>query len=586
MSQERKAAIRKFVSYYGPYKGLLVADMVCSVLVAVLALTIPIVVRHITGTVITYHADDIVAEIIRMGAIMVAIIVAQTGFALFYDYKGHDMGAKIERDMRRELFAHYQKLPFRFFDSEKTGKLMSRLTNDLLNLAELYHHGPENIAVHVTQFFGSLVILLIIDWRLTLVICAFIPLMGVYSFILFRKLSLAYKINQERIADVNARAEENLSGIRVVQSFAAEELEKRKFAAINEQFYLSRKSIYKHEAFHFTVVQHFFAQLITVAIIVVGAFWIVQGTLAPADLLIFVLYAAYMREPIPNLAFMVQQYQEGLAGYRRFREIVDTVPEIRDADNAEELQNVKGEITFVDVAFRYKEDHEKGPLPNVLNHINLEVSPGETVAIVGPSGIGKTTLCALIPRFYETTAGEICIDGRSIKGITLDSLRRHVGVVRQETFLFAGTIMENILYGNPDASEESAIEAAKQANAHDFISQLPDAYNTDIGQRGVRLSGGQQQRLSIARVFLKNPPILIFDEATSALDYESERAVMESLAKLSEGRTTFIIAHRLSTIRKASRILVLTKDGISEQGTHEELYAAKGIYSKLYDAQA
>jgi len=573
--------MKKFVSYYAPYKGLLAMDMICSVLVALLALTIPIVVRHITGTVI-YQDGDIITEIIRMGILMVAIITAQTGCALFYDYKGHDMGARIERDMRGELFSHLQKLPFRFFDNEKTGKLMSRLTNDLNNLSELYHHGPENIAVYVTQFFGSLIILLFINWRLTLVLCAFIPFMAVYSFLLYRKLNTAYKVNQERIAEINAHAEENLSGIRVVQSFAAEEVEKRKFARVNQQFYLCRKSIYFHESMHYTVVQFFFAQLITVAIIVAGAFWIVQGTLAPADLLIFVLYANYLREPIPQLAFMVQQYQEGLAGYRRLREIVDTEPEIRDAEDAKPLQNVEGRVTFRDVSFRYEEEHET----DVLSGISLEVAPGEAVAIVGPSGIGKTTLCALIPRFYETTGGEILIDNQSIRGVELTSLRRQIGVVRQETFLFGGTIMENIMYGRPEAAKDEAIAAAKQAGAHEFITKLPNGYDTDIGERGVRLSGGQQQRISIARVFLKNPPILIFDEATSALDYKSERAVMESLGNLSKGRTTFIIAHRLSTIRNADRILVLGKEGIAEQGTHEDLYEAGGVYADLYDAQA
>ena len=548
--------MRKFVSYYGPYKGLLIADVTSALMVALLALLLPIIVRHITGTLV-FAEGDIVNEIIRMGAVMVAIIIAQTGFALFYDYKGHDMGAKIERDMRRELFAHFQKLPFSFFDKEKTGKLMSRLTNDLLELAELYHHGPENIAVHGTQFFGSLIILLMINWRLALVILAFIPIMAIYSFILYRRLSVAYKKNQELIADVNARAEENLSGIKVVQSFAAEGLEKKKFALANENFYKGRRTIYKHEALHYTVVEHFFAQLITVGIIVAGAYWIVQGTFAPTDLLIFVMYAAYMTRPIPQLAFMVQQYQQGLAGYWRFREIVDTVPDIRDAENAVPLQVTQGRVTFNDVTFRYQEG-----LDNVLSHINMEVAPGEAVAIVGPSGIGKTTLCSLIPRFYDTTDGEICIDGVNIKDVTLDSLRRQVGVVRQETFLFAGTVQENILYGKPDATKDEVVEAAKKANAHEFIMSLPNGYDTDIGQRGVRLSGGQQQRISIARVFLKNPPILIFDEATSALDDNNERAVMEGLRELAKGRTTFIIAHRESTIKDADRILRLAEDGV------------------------
>lgn len=557
--------MRKFLSYYSPYKALLAADMLSAVLVAVLALLLPLVVRHITGTVILY--DDIAAEIIRMGAIMVAIIIAQTCFALFYDYKGHDMGARIERDMRRELFSHIQKLPFNFFDKEKTGKLMSRLTNDLHNLAELYHHGPENIAVYGTQLFGSMAILLIINWRLALVICAFLPVMGIYSFFMFRKLNVAYKAGQERIADVNARAEENISGIRVVQSFAAEGFEETKFGQINENFYRARASIYKHQAFHFTVVDVFFAQLITVALIAVGAYMIVQGTLAPADLLIFVMYSNYMRDPIPRLAFMVQQYQEGLAGYRRFLEIVDIVPEIKDADNAVDLQVPRGRITFDDVTFRYQ-DGLGADGPPVLSHVNFEAVPGEVVAIIGPSGIGKTTLCSLIPRFYEVTSGDIKIDGVSIKDVKLRSLRRQIGVVRQETFLFAGTVLENILYGNPEASLDEVVSAATFAGAHEFISRLPDGYNTEIGERGTMLSGGQQQRISIARVFLKDPPILIFDEATSSLDYESERAVMDGFKKLAEGRTTFIITHRLNTIGHADRILELTEAGITESASH------------------
>jgi len=548
--------MRKFISYYGPYKGLFAAIIICSLLLALLSLLIPIIVRHITGTLIVAEGD-MVNEVFRMGAVMVAIIIAQTGFALVHDYKGHDMGAKIERDMRRELFSHLQKLPFSFFDKEKTGKLMSRLTNDLLELAELYHHGPENIAIHGTQFIGSLIILLVINWQLALVMLAFLPLMGIYSFIQFRKLSVAYKRNQELIADVNAQAEENLSGIRVVQSFAAEDHERKKFATANENFYKGRRSIYKHEAYHFTVTEYFFAQLITVSIIVAGAYWIIQGTLAPTDLLIFIMYAAYMTRPIPQLAFMIQQYQRGLAGYRRFREIVDTVPEIEDAKDAVPLKVTKGKVTFKDVSFRYQEG-----LDDVLSHVSLEVAPGESVAIVGVSGVGKTTLCSLIPRFYDTSGGDIYIDDVNIKDVTLDSLRRQVGTVRQETFLFAGTVMENILYGKQNATEAEVMEAAKKANAHEFISSLPNGYHTEIGQRGVRLSGGQQQRISIARVFLKNPPILIFDEATSALDDNNEQAVMDGLKALAKGRTTFIIAHRPSTIKDADRVLTLSKDGV------------------------
>jgi ATP-binding cassette subfamily B protein len=486
----------------------------------------------------------------------------------------------IERDMRAELFAHYQKLPFSFFDGQKTGQLMSRLTTDLLELAELYHHGPENLAVYGTQFVGSLVILMGINWRLTLVICAFLPVIAAYSFVFFRKLQVAYRKSHENIAEVNSRAEENLSGIRVVKGFAAEGVEIAKFSRENTRFYRGRQSIYKHEALNYTVVETFFTQLITVAIIVAGGLWIAEGTLAPTDLLIFIMYASYLTGPVPKLAFMVKQYQDGLAGYRRFREVVDLIPDIRDAEDAAELSITQGRVEFDDVTFRYNEDHEY-----VLQGINLDVAPGETVAVVGRSGAGKTTLCSLIPRFYEVGAGDVRIDGVSVRAVTQESLRRQIGVVRQETFLFAGTVLENILYGCPAATREEAIEAAKKANAHGFITELPDGYDTDIGQRGVRLSGGQRQRISIARVFLKNPAILIFDEATSALDYESERAVMESLKTLAEGRTAFIIAHRLSTVRAADRIIVLTERGIAEQGTHAELIAAGGEYARLYAAQ-
>ncbi|HOG01289.1 MAG: putative multidrug export ATP-binding/permease protein [Firmicutes bacterium ADurb.Bin248] len=580
MSFDKKPSrLRSFLSYYKPYKGLLLADLLCSLSVAALALVLPVCVRYITKDMLQSGANDMLGEIVRIGAIMIAVILAQTAFAFFYDYKGHDMGAKIERDMRRELFAHYQKLPFSFFDNQKTGQLISRLTNDLLNLAELYHHGPEDLIIYGTQFVGSLIILLCINWKLALVVCAFLPVMALYSFVFYRKLRGVYRQSHERIADVNARAEENLSGIRVVKSFAAEEFETAKFARENDRFYRSRSSIYKHEALYYTGIELFFTQLITVAIIVAGGVWIAGGTLAPADLLVFILYAAYLTGPAPKLAFMVQLYQDGFAGYRRFREIMEITPDIRDAQNAVELKVARGRVSFEHVSFRYGEDQEY-----VLRDIDLDVRPGETVAIVGRSGIGKTTLCSLIPRFYDASEGDIRIDGASVRDVTLNSLRRQIGVVRQETFLFAGTIMENILYGRPEATAEEAVEAARRANAHGFIMELPDGYETDIGQRGVKLSGGQQQRISIARAFLKNPPILIFDEATSALDYESERAVMDSLKTLARGRTTFIIAHRLSTIRNADRIVVLAQGGIVEQGAHDALYAMDGAYAKLYNA--
>lgn len=559
---KNKKQIDQFLSYYKPYKGLLCADLVAALIVAVLALLLPLCVRHITNDILAAGTTDVLPGILRTGILMLAIIVVQTICAVFYDYKGHDMGAKIERDMRQELFAHYQKLPFSFFDGQKTGQLMSRLTNDLLNLAELYHHGPENLVIYGIQFFGSFVILLTINWKLTLVICAFLPVMALYSSIFYKKQQNAYRVSREQIADVNARVEENLSGIRIVKSFVNEQMEVAKFKQENDRFYRGRSRIYAHEALYFAVIEKFFTQLITVAIVITGGFWISQGSLDIGNLLTFILYAVYLTGPVPKLAFMVQQYQEGLSGYRRFREIVDLVPPMQDAENAKELLVTEGRVTFKDVSFRYNEEQDY-----VLKNINLEVSPGETVAIVGHSGIGKTTLCALLPRFYEANSGEIHIDGTDIRTVTQHSLRQKIGVVRQEMFLFSGTVLENILYGKPDATRDEVIEAAKKANAHDFIMELSNGYETNIGQRGVRLSGGQQQRLSIARVFLKNPPILIFDEATSALDYASEQAVLDSLKTLSKGRTTLIIAHRESTTQYADRILALTEEGLAEQRT-------------------
>ena len=571
----------KFLSYYKPYKGLMAGVLFASLVVAALSLIFPLLIRHITRDVLEsgLPVADMTSEIFTIGVLMLLVIVLQTGFRLFYDYKGHQMGAKIERDMRSELFAHYQKMPFKFFDGKKTGELMSSLTNDLLNIAELMHHFPENIVIYGTQFIGAFVILMFINPRLTLVICALLPFMAVLSFFFYGRLRVSYAQNRSRIAEVNSCAEENLSGIRVVKSFSNESKEINKFSIMNTLFYKNRSDIYRDEALHFGLIEEFFSPLIIIAIIVMGGNWIAGGSLNPADLLIFVLFSAYLRGPVPRLAFMVQQYQEGMAGYRRFREIMKMDTEEKDDASALDIEITAGEIEFKGVSFHYNENQDY-----VLKDINLNVAAGQTIAIVGYSGVGKTTLCALIPRFYNACMGDIFIDGINIQNVSLNSLRRQIGVVSQDIFLFSGTVMDNILYGKPDASEEDVIQAAKRANAHGFISELPYGYQSEIGQRGIMLSGGQRQRLGIARVFLKNPPILIFDEATSALDYKSEKTVMANLSELAKGRTTFIIAHRLSTVRGADCIVALTENGISEQGTHDELYMSSGEYAKLYNA--
>lgn len=543
---------KKFLSYYRPYKKLFLAVLISAAFVAILSLILPILVRHITGTLLVTGSDHMMAEILRIGGMMLGIITLQTGFAIFYAYKGHDAGAQIERDMRQELFAHYQKLSFSFFDQHQVGELMTRLTNDLNGISEMLHHTPENIVIHGTQFFGSLAVLFVINWRLALVVSVLLLVMIAYTFPFYRKTQRVIQANRRIMGEVNALAQENLSGHRLVKSYAAEGLETAKFQKQNHRHYLGNQKIYKYEALNYEPTQFFFRPLITIAIVVAGGWWIYTGHMAPADLLIFIMYAAYLTQPIPQLAFMVGQVQEGLVSYRRFREIMDITPAIQDAPDAVALENPQGHIQFHQVSFQYTGRQEQ-----VLQNIHLDIPPGEMVAIVGQSGIGKTTLCGLISRFYDVTSGAITIDGIDIRRLTQSSLRQHIGVVSQDTFLFAGTVLENILYGNPNATEQEAIAAAQKANAHDFITRLPQGYHTPIGQRGITLSGGQQQRLSIARVFLKNPPILIFDEATSALDTDTEAAVMESLLTLAQGRTTLIIAHRLSTITHAHRVITL-----------------------------
>lgn len=566
---------RRFFSYYRPYLGLALADIGCAIVVALIALALPLCVRHITKDILEGGMDGAVRRIVSVGGVMLALALLQAACRFFFDYRGHAMGAMMERDMRAELFAQYQRLSFGFFDREKTGKLLSRITTDLLSLAELYHHFPENVAVDGVKFIGSIAILLAVNWKLALCVFAFLPLMALYTLVLNRRMRAAFADSYARVGDVNARVEESLSGIRVTQSFANEALEVEKFAAENNRFLTSRKTIYRNEAY-IDIGVTLFSELIPAAVIVFGGMAIVGGSIDLADVITFLLYVGYFIDPIRRLVFMTEQFQQGVAGFNRLMDILDLVPEVRDAENAAPLLRVEGHVSFRDVSFRYGEEAR-----NVFSGVTLDVRAGETVALVGLSGVGKTTMCSLIPRFYDATGGQVLLDGQDVRDVTLASLRRSVGVVQQDVYLFSGTVMDNIRYGNPEASDEAVYAAAEKANAHAFILAMPDGYQTEVGQRGVRLSGGQKQRISIARVFLKNPPVLIFDEATSALDNESERVIQDSMESLRKDRTTFIIAHRLSTVRSAERIVVLSDHGIAEEGTHEALLLQGGVYARL-----
>ncbi|MGN0313050.1 MAG: ABC transporter ATP-binding protein [Lachnospiraceae bacterium] len=570
--------LKQLAGYYKPYKAVFFADMFFAMLGATVALVLPLIIRYITNSVIYFEPEKAAPVVIKLGIVMVVLVLIEVYSNYFITYYGHVMGAKIEYDMRRKIFGHYQKLSFNFFDNQKVGQLMSRITNDLFDITELLHHGPEDIVISLIKLIGSFVILMSINVRLALIAFALVPVMLVYAYLFKNRMKQAYKNNRVKIAAINSQIEDNLSGIRVVKSFANEDVEMEKFAVGNDGFLNAKKNSYRYMA-GFNSGMNAFVTMIQVLVVVGGTIFITRGRVEIVDLITFLLYISTYTEPVKKLINFVEVFLNGYSGYERFCEIMAIDPDIVDAQDAKELENVKGEISFEDVSFHY-EDHDQ----MVLDHISLNVKPGEYVALVGASGAGKSTLCSLIPRFYDVTGGCVKIDGQDIRDYTIKSLRDHIGIVAQDVYLFVGTVRENIGYGKPDATFEEIVEAAKAANAHEFIMSLPDGYDTDIGQRGIKLSGGQKQRLSIARVFLKNPPILIFDEATSALDNESEKVVQESLENLAKNRTTFVIAHRLTTIRNAERILVLSEDGsIAEEGTHEELLARHGVYESLYN---
>lgn len=561
--------LKKLFSYYKPYRVLFYSDMFFAILGAVITLVIPLIVRYITNEVVYFNHHKAMQTILVLGAVMIGLVIVEFGCNYFIAYYGHIMGAYMEADMRSDIFGHYQKLTFAFYDNQKVGALLSRITSDLFDITELLHHGPEDVVISIIKLVGAFVILININAPLTIVAFVFVPVMALFAWYYNRKMKRAFKRNREKIADINSQIEDSLSGIRVVKSFANEEIEMKKFNQGNKNFVNAKKVSYRYMAGYNSGLSAL-TTLVTVAVLLAGVSFLTSGAIIVTDLVTFLLYINNFVEPVKKLMNFTEMFQNGYSGFERFQEIMAIAPDIKDEKDAIAVDHLKGDITFENVSFYYEESTEK-----VLNNIQLKVDAGDYMALVGPSGVGKTTLCSLIPRFYDVSEGSIQIDGMDIRHIKLADLRNNIGIVQQDVYLFAGTIMDNIRYGNPNATDEEVIRAAKRANAHEFIMSFPEGYDTDIGQRGVKLSGGQKQRLSIARVFLKNPPILIFDEATSALDNESEQVVQKSLEELAKDRTTFVIAHRLSTIRNAKRILVLTENGIEEEGTHEELMSKK-----------
>lgn len=567
---------RKFVKYYKPYVGIIILDLLCAALTTVCELVFPMIVRYITNEAIGSGGGLVFSAVLRLGGIYLFLRLIDTAANYFMADVGHVMGARLETDMRRDMFSRLMSLSNDYFDNTKVGTIMSRVTSDLFDITEFSHHCPEEFFIAGIKIVGSFAILFRVNGMLTVIMFMLLPVMGLAAVFLRKKMKYAFKRQRVKIAELNADLEDTLLGIRVVKSFAGEEREKKKFKKGNEEFFQTKKDAYKYMA-AFQSATRFSDGLLYVAVLVVGSAFMIKGKINSADLIAFLLYIQTLITSVRRIVEFTEQFQKGMTGIERFTEIMDEKPDITEKKDAEELKDVLGNIKFDNISFKYSDNAE-----HVLDDINIEIKKGESVAIVGPSGGGKTTLCNLIPRFYDCDEGRILIDGKDIKDLTLSSLRKNVGVVQQDVYLFSGSVRDNILYGRPDASEEEVVAAAKAAGAHEFICSLKDGYDTYVGERGLKLSGGQKQRISIARVFLKDPSVIILDEATSALDNESERIVQKSLEELARGRTAIIIAHRLTTIKNADRILLLTRNGIEEEGTHKELIASGGKYAKLY----
>ena len=569
--------IKKFIHYYGPYKAVFFIDLICAAVISLVDLAYPQILRTMTKTLFTQDKDIILHALPVIAASLFVMYIVQSLCKYYVTCQGHMMGAKMERDMRRELFDHYQELSFSYYSRNNSGQMMIKLVSDLFDISEFAHHGPENLFISLVKIVGAFIFLFFINKKLALPLILLVIVMFVFSFRQNAKMQETFMENRRKIGDVNASLQDTLSGIRVVQSFANEDIERAKFKKSNEAFLVSKRDNY-HCMGSFMSSNLFFQGMMYLVTLVYGGYLIAQGEMQTADLAMYALYIGIFISPIQILVELVEMMQKGLSGFRRFLDVMETESEIRDADNAAELTDVKGHVRYDHVSFHYNDDETP-----VLSDISIDIPAGKSIALVGPSGSGKTTICSLLPRFYDVTGGSITVDGKDIRGLTLKSLRSQIGMVQQDVYLFDGTIKDNIAYGKPGASDEEIIKAAKCASIHDFIMELPDKYDTYVGERGTRLSGGQKQRISIARVFLKNPPILILDEATSALDNESERWIQKSLEELSKNRTTITIAHRLSTIRDADEIIVITEEGIAKRGTHAELLEKNGLYAAYYN---